>query len=113
MGLFDEIQKIDEIPDGKPFYLLGFRTRMRNTIYGEKEQFILTVGWDENGTAEQFSGYSAGILSQLSNAEKREFPLLVKLETTPATAGRSGTRRFVPATTEDRQELIAQDEIPF
>lgn len=111
MGLFDQVKNLADVPDGQPFYLRGYEIRVKNTVYGEKEQFILRVAWREDGDTELYSGFSAGILSQLGNSDRRDFPALVKLETTPASPGRSGTRVFVPA--QGEQMTISEEDIPF
>lgn len=111
MGLFDQVKNLADVPDGQPFYLMGFEIRLKNTVYGEKEQFILKIAWIENGKVELYSGFSAGILSQLGNSDRRDFPVLVKLQTTPASPGRSGTRVFVRA--EAEQMTIPEEDIPF
>jgi len=113
MGLFEDIKPINDLPDGKAFYLLGYQIKRKSTVYGEKDQFVLTVAWTEDGTAEKFSGYSAGILAQLGNSDRSDFPAWVKLETTMGSAGRSGTRRFIPAEQEVNTQLSADDDIPF
>src|SRR6266568_286130 len=107
MGLLEDIKPINELPDGRAFYLMGYSIKRKNTVYGEKDQFVITAAWTEDGTAEKFSGYSAGILSQLGNSDRSDFPVCVKLETTPAKAGRSGTRSFVTA---DKEETATKSE---
>ena len=115
MGLFDDIKPISDLPDGKPFLLLNYRVQNKDTVYGVKDQFVLTVAWDEDGLVELFSGYSAGVLAQLGNANRSDFPVWVKLETTSGTAGKSGTRKLVPSDKGDAIPVQAalDDDIPF
>jgi len=113
MGLLDNVKEISELPDGRPFYLLSYDVRMKQTTYGEKERFVLRIAWQETGEAELYSGFSAGILAQLSNSDKRDFPAFVKLTTTPGSAGRSGTRKFVPADADVQESLTTDEDIPF
>jgi hypothetical protein len=119
MALFDEVERLSDLPDGESFLLIDFRLRTTPTTYGEKEQIFLRIAKSDDSEPFWVSGFSAGILAQLRNSEARDFPVWVKLTTTEGTRGRSGTRRFVPSESAGQLSLTddqlngTDDDIPF
>lgn len=115
MALFDKVGRISELSDGEAFILLDYKTETMDTQYGERECVYLRIKRSEDGEAEWVQGFSAGIRSQLRNSEARDFPAWVKLDTTEGGRGRSGTRIFVPADSDDQGQLpiVTDEDIPF
>jgi len=116
MGLYEkpEYRKIADIEDGIPFLLLDYRTKMVDTRYGQKESFDLRLSFSKDEDPEWYSGFSAGILSQLHNSSPDDFPTWAQLTTTEGKKGRSGTRIFEPAEDPgDGQLSLTDDDIPF
>lgn len=116
MALYDKIEykRIADIEDGKPFLLLDYSIKKVPTIYGEKDAFDIRICWSTDEEPEWYSGFSAGVLSQLRNASPDDFPTWSKLVTTePKKKGRSGTRILEPASEDEAQQTLTDDDIPF
>jgi len=116
MGLYDkpEYKKIADIEDGIPFLLLDYTTKIVDTRYGPKESFDIRLSFSKDEDPEWYSGFSAGIISQLRNSSPDDFPTWAQLATTEGKKGRSGTRIFEPAEEPGEQtSLLTDDDIPF
>ena len=115
MALYDKIEykRIADIEDGKPFLLLDFAIKKVDTRYGQKDAFDLRLCWASDEEPEWYSGFSAGILSQLRNSSPDDFPTWASLETTEGKKGRSGTRILVPSGEGGEQMALTDDDIPF
>jgi hypothetical protein len=115
MALYDkpEYHRISEIEDGRPFLLLDFAIKKVPTRFGEKDAFDLRLCWEADADPEWYSGFAAGILSQLRNSEPDDFPTWAALTTTEGKKGRSGTRLLEPASEPGEQMSLTDDYIPF
>jgi hypothetical protein len=113
MALFDKVGRISDVPDGEPFIVLDFKTQQMDTTYGPRECIYLRIKRADDDEPEWIQGFSAGLLSQLRNSERKDFPAWVKLTTTEGGRGRSGTRIFEPAEDNGEQLVLTDDDIPF
>jgi hypothetical protein len=116
MALYDKIEykRIADIEDGTPFLLLDFSIKKVPTRFGEKDAFDIRLSWSTDGEPEWYSGFSAGIISQLRNSAPDDFPTWAMLDTTEGKSGKSGTRIFVPASENaEGQQTLTDDDIPF
>ena len=115
MALYDKIEykRIADIEDGKAFLLLDFSIKKVDTRFGQRDAFDIRICWSTEDEPEWYSGFSAGVLSQLRNSSPEDFPTWACLETTEGKKGRSGTRILSPASEPGEQLPLTDDDIPF
>lgn len=115
MALYDKIEykRIADIEDGTPFLLLDFSVKSVPTRFGVKDAFDIRICWSTDGEPEWYSGFSAGVLSQLRNSAPDDFPTWACLATTEGKKGKSGTRILEPAFEPGEQTTLTDDDIPL
>lgn len=115
MGLYDkpEYHRISEIDDGRAFLLLDFSIKKVPTRFGEKDAFDMRLCFSPEEDPEWYSGFAAGVLSQLRNSSPDDFPTWACFATTEGKKGRSGTRILEPASEPGEQLPLTDDDIPF
>jgi hypothetical protein len=114
MGLFDKPTgnadgKIREL-ENLPIYLLRVETRDVDTMYGPGTALDLYIKTDENGTEKIYSGFAAGILRQVRDAEEGDFPVWCRIEEKELRGGKS-TLILVPC--EEQLSFGDPEDIPF
>lgn len=115
MALYDKIEykRIADIEDGRAFLLLDFSIKKVATRFGEKDAFDIRLCWATDEEPEWYSGFSAGVLSQLRNSAPDDFPTWACFATTEGKKGKSGTRILEPASEPGEQLPLTDDDIPF
>ena len=124
MGLFDKPQFADgSIRElhGVAFTLVGADVREVTTKYGDRQALDLKVEID--GELFTYSGFSAGILQQVNNAEETDYPVVCTVETIDLKNGNHTTGLRPVTEGEDLPELAkpsgepalatTDDDIPF
>jgi hypothetical protein len=124
MGLFDKPQFADgsirELHD-VAFELVGADTREVTTKFGDRQAIDLKVRIENE--LYTYSGFSAGILQQITNADEGDYPVVCTVETIPLKNGNhtTGLRPvgegedipFAVAPFGEPQLATTDDDIPF
>lgn len=116
MGIFDKPQngadgKIKELLN-LPIYLLRVETREVDTMYGPRTALDMYIQTDENGTEKMFSGFAAGILRMVRDAEPGDFPVWCKVVEKELRGGKS-TLILEPCSEQLSFASADTDDIPF
>ena len=125
MGIFDKpVQADGKLKDLEGFTFLLKDAKVRsgiNTQYGVKDAVDLIVGID--GKEYVYSGFSAGIIAQVRNADDADFPLYATIEKIAVKNGTTlnlvpmqegeGTPVEAPPPTELFPPDAGDDDIPF
>lgn len=114
MGIFDKPHvnadgKIQELV-GLPIYLLRVETRDVDTMYGPGIALDMIIQTDKDGEEKCFSGFSAGILRQVRDAEEGDFPVWCRVEKKELRGGKS-TLILVPES--EQMSFADPTDIPF
>lgn len=118
MGLFDPIQERDyDLRDvmNQPLHILRAELRKTNTVYGATEAIDLFI--DVNGDEKYVSGFSKGIVRQIKQSNRRDFPVWAEIREKPLGNGKTTTELYPCAEGPSQLPLVAQegsdDDIPF